>query len=252
MSGTGSRMMVVAVVLASNAAVAAAQPGSAETASEEHERAEAAYDTQFIAFEDEYGVEVVVHGYGNTAMGQARYTRNAVPLRGVQRERLSPVEFYDAVGQPSLGSAYRSRSRRRTAVGAVSLGGLVTSGVLAGFAIAALPGIEFDHCDVFAPGYQACLAAYQVAEDRRVADANTRVRNYGIAAGVTLLGSLVVAGIYRSMDPHPVSESARRLMAHDHNERLRRELGLRRRRAEVSLRPYVLGDGAGVIAAGQF
>ena len=68
---------------------------------------------------------------------------------------------------------------------------------------------------------------------------------------MAFVGSLVFAGIYHSIDPHPVSESERRMLAHDHNQRLRRELRLPRRRA-LSLTPFVAGEGGGLMAVGSF
>jgi hypothetical protein len=243
--------LIILMVLG-GAAVAEAQPSAVEVQREEEaearERAEAAYDTAFILFEDEHAAHIEVRDYGYRMTGTVRTVRSAVPIRGIQRERLAPVDFYDAVGRGDLAGEFQSQQRKRLVIGGVSAGTFGLSVVFAGIAMAkVMTGPDFTECDVFSPTWQACNADV----DRRARINDLQARNWGIGAGVAFVGSLVFAAIYRTIDPHPVSESERRMLAHDHNERLRRELRLPRKRP-VSLSPFVSSEGGGVMAAGTF
>ncbi|HUQ06542.1 MAG TPA: hypothetical protein VM261_28760 [Kofleriaceae bacterium] len=233
------------------AGTAAAQP-SAPLDDEARDRSEAAYETAFIVFEDEYAAYIRMEHWGDYTHGTVTPVRNAVPIRGVQRERLSPVEFYDAVGRDDLASDYQSGRRKQLVVGGVSLGAFGLSATFGTIAMVKwMSGPDFTECDIFSPTWEACNADV----DRRARINDAQARNWAIGAGVALVGGVVLGAIFRSIDPHPVSESERRMLAHDHNERLRRELRLPRRRPAtptVSVTPFVDGDAAGLSAVGRF
>ena len=239
-------MMVVVAVAGSR--VAEAQPSAAPAEDDARDRDEAAYDTAFIVFEDEYAAHISVQHYDHASYGSVTTTRNAVPIRGIQRERLSPVGFYDAIGRADLATEYQSGRRKQLVVGGVSVGAFVGSLVLGGIAFSkVVSGPAYPDCDVFSPTWDACIEA----EDRREDARNKEAKDWAIGAGVAFIGGLAFGAIYRFMDPHPVSESERRMLAHDHNERLRRDLRLPRRR-ELSLAPFVAGEGGGLMAVGSF
>jgi hypothetical protein len=133
-------------------------------------------------------------------------------------------------------------------VGGASVGSFGLSVLFAGVAFSKVfGGPAYENCDVFSPDWEACTAA----EERRQAAKEAEAGKWAIGAGVALVGALALGAIYRHMDAHPVSESERRMLAHDHNERLRRELRLPRRR-EVSLSPFVSSEGGGLMAVGTF
>jgi hypothetical protein len=71
----------------------------------------------------------------------------------------------------------------------------------------------------------------------------------GIVGTVSFIagGALVYVGL--GMNPHPVAESDRRLMAHDYNKRLRKQLRLP---GGASFVPYATPAGGGVLAVGRF
>lgn len=243
---------LITMLVLGGAVVAEAQPSGAEVEheaeAEARDRAEGAYDTAFIVFEDEYATHIDVRDYGHRLTGTVRTVRNAVPIRGLQRERLAPVDFYDTVGRPDLAGEYQRERRMQRVVGGVSAGTFGLSLVFAGIAMMkVMTGPDFTACDIFSPTWEACNADV----DRRARINSIEARNWAIGAGVAFVGSLVFAGIYRSIDPHPVSESERRVLAHDHNERLRRELRLPRKRP-VSLSPFVTSESGGLMAVGTF
>lgn len=221
------------------------------------ERAEDAYDTAFIAFEDEYAAFISLHDDGYGVNGSVTTTRNAVPIRGIQRERLSPTEFYDAVGRTDLAADYQSARRKKLVVGGVSLGAFTAGLVMFGIGMSKVgDGYDVDlNCSQFGPtldnpswdAYDECRAE----ESRLMDQADAKATKWFIGGGVAIVGGLVFGAIYRHLDPHPVSESERRLLAYDHNERLRRELRLPRKR-EVSLSPFISAEGGGLMAVGRF
>lgn len=245
------RMSGCMVALVISAGVAAAQPSVENEApvDEARERAEDAYDRAFILFEDEYATVVSLHDHGYGITGSITTTRSAVPIRGVQRDRLSPIEFYEGVGRSDLAAEYQSGRRKKLVVGGASAGSFGLSVLFAGVAVSKMFGaLAYENCDIFSPEWEACTAA----EDRRQAAREAEPRKWAIGAGVALVGAFALGAIYRRMDAHPVSESERRLLAHDHNQRLRRELRLPRKRRDVSVSPFVTGEGGGVMAVGSF
>lgn len=242
--------------LIGGANAAEAQP-SVAAEEESRDRAENAYDTAFITFEDEYSAFISMRRFGDQVSGSITTTRNAVPIRGIQRERLSPLEFYEGVGRSDLAVEYQRGRRKQLMVGGLSFGALVASGVLLGVGMSkAGDGYSIDlDCQRYAPTlsdpswvrYDACRAEEERQQDRE----NGKATKWFVGAGVAFVGALAFGAIYRHMDPHPVSESERRVLAHDHNERLRRELRLPRRRS-VSITPFMAADGGGLMAAGTF
>lgn len=188
--------------------------------------------------------------FASSGHGTVTIRRNPVPIRGIQRERLGPVAFYAAVGRADLAAEYRSSRRKKRVVGGVSIGALVTSSVLFGVGMSELidaGSIDLD-CSLSSPSYDACSAE----EDRQVDRATGMAGKWFIGAGVGFVGFIAFAAIYGFMDPHPVSEAERRLLAHDHNARLRRELRLPRLRPHLSVTPFVSGEGGGFMATGRF
>jgi hypothetical protein len=238
---------IAILFLAMAARFAAAQP-SEPPQGEARERAEDAYDAAFIVFEDEYAAYINIRHDDYASYGTVTTVRRAVPIRGIQRERLAPIEFYSAVGRTDLAEAYHGRQRTKAIVGGASAGAFVLTIVLSGVAMSkVMADTGWDNCDVFSPTWDACLAE----SDRRERENNRQARNWAIGAGASLVGSLALAAIWRGMDPQPVTENERRLLAHDYNERLRHQLRLPRRRP-VSVTPFASSDGGGVMAVGTF
>lgn len=256
-----SASVLVGLLLCSSLArgqVAPVAPPSAVAEGEERDRAEVAYETAFILFEDEYAAQIDMRRLGPSVRGSVTITREAVPIRGIQRERLSPVAFYVAVGRADLAAEYRRGRRKKLVVGGASLGAVVTSGVLLGVGMLKMVDAQsIDlNCSQFAPtiddpswtAYDACSSE----EDRQIDRATGKAGNWLIGSGVAIVGAFALGAIYGSMDPHPVSEADRRMLANDHNARIRRNLRLPRRRPDVSLAPFVSAEAAGFMAIGRF
>lgn len=181
---------------------------------------QAEFDTSFIAFEDEYSAVYSATRTGNYVYGSARIYSRAVPLRGVQRERLSPENFYLIVGRADLADAYNRRSRKRKIL---MIGGTLT-----------------------AVGGAVLLGAAGVTEMEGSSEDAAKLAIAGTTA--FLLGG-VVAYVGIMTYPHPVGESEQRLMAYEYNRRLRKQLRLP---GGTSVVPFATTDGGGVLAVGRF
>ena len=143
-------MMVVAAVAGSRGAEA--QPSAPPAEEDARDRAEAAYDTGFIMFEDEYVAHISVQHDDHASYGSVTTTRSAVPIRGIQRERLRPVDFYEAIGRADLAAEYQSGRRKQLVVGGVAAGSFGLSLVFAGIAMTRMSwGPDWERCDVFSP-----------------------------------------------------------------------------------------------------
>lgn len=251
--------LLTLLLLLGAARVAEAQPSaSAADETEARERAEDAYERAFIVFEDEYAALISLRDHGYAIHGTVTTTRNAVPIRGIQRERLSPIEFYEGVGRADLAAEYQAGRRKKLVVGGISVGSAVAGVVLFGVGMSKMSdAFSVDlNCSQYAPtiddlswaAYDACRAEENRQSDR----ASGTAMRWFAGGGAAFLGAIALGALYRYLDPHPVSESERRVMAHDHNARLRQELRLPRKRRDVSVTPFVTGDGGGFLATGRF
>lgn len=130
---------------------------------------------------------VGIDQYGNAV---ARWT---VPYKGRFKEELRGATFYEYVEQPDLAKKFRRRSTTKWTIFGASLA-------------AQLGG-----------------ATYAVLGAGDLADGSTTK----FLAGMTIMGvGSVTMMVGLLLNPHPVSPSEARRLAHDFNERLARRLGI--------------------------
>lgn len=143
--------------------------------------------------------------------------RKWVALQGDLDERLSPDEFYQKVGRPDLAKAYDHRRD-------IMIGGWVVAGV------------------------GAAVAAYALfsAPDDGNDDWNEHVF---IGAGLAAVVGGGVGWWYR-FHPQPISESEAKQLAEQHNQELRRRLGLPV--VDLQVAPVATGTTGGLALSGKF
>jgi hypothetical protein len=217
-------------------APAPAPPPPAAPAPDTHAReiAELQFRREAIRFGNDY--EISVSKYGGSVH------RQWVAVQGELDQRLDPHEFYRQVGRPDLADAYDTRHN-------VMIGGYVVGGV--GFAasfvayLAMRPTLDDSSCVVTDPGFQTCEAA---ADMKFHNDSNDALLVSLGAMGVGAIGLGV--GLWYHYHPHPISENEAKQLADQHNQTLRRTLGLPV--ADVHLTPIANGSTSGFALIGRF
>jgi hypothetical protein len=219
--------------------------GATDEAAEDLDEARAAYDRDFVGFEDVY----YAHASGSTVV----VGKSIAPYRGTYKEPLQGVRFYDHIGRDDLAKKYKRR--RATRAGLVGGGAAaLVIGVSAGLAIM-LRGVRVGDCPsgVDDPvGRDRCEAEQ---EDTR----SQNLRKGGILMG-TLGGIGFVAMMAGMMvKPHPINEPEARRLADEYNQGLRDRVGLPKgsareqaARPSVDVRPTAGRTGAGLVVEGRF
>lgn len=201
-------------------------------------RAQQVAELQFrrdaIRFGDDYHISVSQYG------GSVR--REWFAMHGELDQRLDPHEFYRLVGRPDLADAYDHRHR-------VMLGGLVVGGVGMTASLVALiamrPTLQIDSCAATDPNYQMCLDAANTKFLDEQQDA--MLVGFGLL-GVGTIG--LVVGLWYHYHPHPISEDEAKQLADQHNQALRRTLGLPI--VDVQLAPIATASSGGFALSGRF
>jgi hypothetical protein len=143
--------------------------------------------------------------------------RKWVALQGDLDERLEPDDFYQKVGRPDLATAYDHRRD-------IMIGAYVVTGLGAGLAAYALMSGSDDGND----------------------DWNEHVF---IGAGLVAVVAGTVGTVYR-FHLQPISESEAKQLAEQHNQALRRRLGLPV--VDVRVAPVATGTNGGLALSGKF
>jgi hypothetical protein len=205
-------------------ALAAPQAARAPTSAAQRE-----YERQLIWFGYRHVVDV--------GEGAAQYGRR--PVRGLQRERLGWADFYEAIERPDLARKFTRnwRLKKLFIIGAV--GGLAGAGALV-FATAECTDA---HTDFLNPDNDGPLV---IAPCRN------------LAVGAAVLGGAGFGMLLTAIILHkqPVSREEARLLAEEHNARLRKKYGLpdhmtkthvsmaaRQRELSLSVTPVLLSGG---------
>jgi len=227
----------VAATLASQlAAPPSTQPPVAD---HQQEVAEQQYRRDAIGFGD----QVTVSGGDGSAVHAGR---DWYVTRGELKVPVAETEFYELVGRPDLAAAHRATW---TKTRAFVTGGGVLLGVAAasGFAwiwkrSAGVRGSADDSCNLGDPGWFECE---QEADAAIARDA----RPYAIAGAITAVAGLTSLGIaLHIFRRHPVSETEAKAVTDEHNQQLRKRLGL----PTAQITPYAARSAAGVLVSGHF
>lgn len=199
--------------LAAQIATHTAQPVPDEHA---RELAELQFRRDAIRFGDDY--RITVSQYGGSVH------REWFAVHGELDQRLDPEEFYRLVDRPDLVEAYEHRHN-------IMVGGLVVgAAAVVGGAIA-----YFEmRPDPLAPDYA----------DQN----NTAVLTFSALLGVGAIGFGVATWYH--LHPHPISENEAKQLAEQHNQALRRTLGLPV--ADVQITPVATPSSGGLALSGRF
>jgi hypothetical protein len=154
--------------------------------------------------------------------GSVSTRREWFAYRGESRHRLSEEELYEALGRPDLARTYRRRVRTVATLAVVGLAAILGGSLYAGF-----------------------------GDTER--DENLGI-GVAIGGGVALTGALIY-GHHAS----PLGEGEAKRLADEHNQKLRRDLGLphlgtssRPRIRDVQWAPVIGRDAAGLALTGRF
>jgi len=192
------------------------------------------------------------------ALGQARFDREfvwypdfldpagaggAAAYQGLQRDALEGERFYRAVDRPDLAGDYATRATTKLVVR------------IAGFA--AIP------IGLYVRSTSACEIDFNMppmTTDEVLSCADAQETRNNIGLGLIVVGGLA-AGLTWAFDTDPVGVHVRRELAREHNERLRRQLGLdpgylphapARPSLTVTLTPIAAPGGGGLALTGRF
>lgn len=205
-----------------------------ERTSDEFERRQVVFDESLLIVANGSSATVSRRFHPRTGGGQ--------PLAG--------HEFYRYVGQNDLAAKYQRRRGVRIGVG---VGAAVTSvaglGLMFGYGLGKGLSAASRTCDgeIGTPEYDMC-------EADKSADSK-RALKIGLGAGTGLLvGGIVMSIVAAKINPHPVSSAEAVALAQGFNDRLRRELGLpkRRRASETTAKVSAGPQGAGLVLQGRF
>jgi hypothetical protein len=203
------------------------------------EAAELAFRREAIGFGTELFVTVNEDKYGTTVTTNSRWYAN----QGELKVRLDGPTFYRLIERPDLASAYETRRTWKYATGIVSLAALgagIYSIITWGNGQV---NLDYTGCGDF--DFDCRRAAEARAEERAAP--------YATAAAVFIVGGLVTGGIasYLHLNPHPISEAKAKSLAAQHNDKLRKRLGLPTA-TDVTVAPFATPDGGGLTIAGRF
>ena len=157
--------------------------------------AEKEYDRKYVVIED---AAIVTRGGQVARLGLAFQGKSRLPIDG--------ADFYRAIGRKDLAEQYQARNAQRWGL---TIGGMVVG--IAGIAIFT-PGMV-DNCVKKDAQTYACLESdYTLA----------------ILGGAAAAGGMVASLVGLLTEPHPVDLSTAKRLVEEHNEKLRKDLGLSR------------------------
>jgi len=198
--------------------------------------AELQFRRDAIRFGDDYHISVSQYG--------GSVHREWFAVHGELDQRLDPEEFYRLVDRPDLVDEYNHRHN-------IMVGGVVVGGVAIAASMVALYAMH-PTLDNGACSSQPTFTASQMCEDAAQAKYDDENRSallvtYGLV-GVSAVGFGVAAWYH--YHPHPISENEAKQLAEQHNQALRRTLGLPV--ADVQITPVATPASGGVALSGRF
>jgi len=202
--------------------------GVQESTKVDHDAALKRYEDEAVGYND----IIATNGVTNIEL-RPRF------FAGKFKRPLVGADFYDAVGRKDLADRYDARNTGRWTL---IIGG---SAIVLGGTIYFFAGVGDDEDCTLDDDFSACL-------DRNSASVETHAKWF---VGATVVGSVVsIIGFW--IDPHPVDAPTQRRLAGEHNDTLKKDLGIsdsaRAEKPSVSLRPYMLESGGGLVLAGTF
>jgi hypothetical protein len=154
-------------------------------------------------------------------------TRRWHATQGPLRIQLEPETFYTLVERPDLRAAFKTRRWIRYGAYGACVVGLV-----------------------------GAMAIAQHAEQLPERDQGPWKAPF--AASLVAMSAGFFVALYLELRPHPISENEAKVLAHEHNQKLRRGLGLptaRRSQArglKLAWTPYATENGGGLVLGGRF
>ena len=202
---------------------------------EEFERRQVVFDESLLIVSDGSSATISRRFHPRTGAGQA----------------LAGAEFYRYVGEDDLAKTYQRRRGTRIGLGvgagATMIAGL---GVMLGYGLGKSLSATSRMCDA-----EIGSADYDACEADKSADRKRALKiGMGVGSGL-LVGGLVLAVVAARIDPHPVSGAEAVGLAQTFNDRLRKELGLAKRRrssAQTTAKVSAGPEGAGLVLSGRF
>jgi hypothetical protein len=221
--------------LAANAAPAAEGPGQGASAaavqavaqvgkavSTAAAEAQEKYDREFVWFENWAAVSA------NSGVVMSTWS---VPYQGKYKKNIDGPEFYEVVGRHDLAEEYRSSDHWKT--GWMIGGGVLTLG---GAALMVTSLMTMGGCDI---------------DDTACEDSSM---NQLIAGSAAMVGGGIGFLVSAAINPHPVDLAEARRLADEHNQKLKKDLGLAARDEEptggIHAGLAALPGGAGLVLSG--
>ena len=205
-----------------------APPQLAAPVEDQREAAELQYRRDAIRFDHDFHI-LVAQNYGSVH-------REWFAVHGELDQRIDPEEFYKLVERPDLVEEYQHRHRME--VGGMVVGTIgVASGLLAYVALRESPD---DACSA-----GACDAAAAARIDEQ--NSTARLVSFSLL-GVAAIGFGV--GTYYALNAQPISEYEAKQLAEQHNQALRRTLGLPV--VDVRVAPVASASSGGLALSARF